>query len=180
MTWADKYPEQQLVTYDRSWSTSYSEFEAHLTAHLGQRWECEHIGSTSVPGLLAKPVIDIAIGMPDGVSILKATPLLVDAGWSPPVQVGDHWTTVFPSDGVRSAVGHVFTAGQWPEAHVRLFADWLRRHTWARDRYASLKLDLLAHGVWSNEYTLAKGPFVLRSVNQARAELGLPPATGPL
>lgn len=88
--------------------------------------------------------------------------------------MGDHWTTVFPSESVRSAVGHLFTAGQWPEAHVRLFADWLRRHTSARDRYASLKRDLLARGVWSNEYTKAKDPFVLRSANQARAELGLP------
>lgn len=180
MTWADKYPEQQLVTYDRSWAASYSEFEAHLKAHLGQRWAFEHVGSTSVPGLLAKPVIDIAIGMPDRVSVREATPLLIDAGWSTPVQVGDHWTTVFPSKGVRSAVGHLFTEGQWPEAHVRLFADWLRRHTTARDRYASLKRDLLARGVWSNEYTKAKGPFVLQSVNQARAELGLPPTTGPL
>lgn len=118
--------------------------------------------------------------MADGVSVREATPLLVGAGWSTPVRVGDHWSTAFPSDGVRSAVGHVFTAGQWSEAHVRLFADWLRRHSSARDRYASLKRNLLARGVWSNEYTKAKGPFVLQSVNQARAELGLPPATDPL
>lgn len=180
MTWAAKYPEQQLVRYDVSWATRYSEYEALLKSHLGPEWKLEHVGSTSIPGLLAKPVIDIAIGMPDGVPMTEANQRLLRAGWSEPIHVGDYWTTAFPADGVRTAVGHLFTAGQWPEAHVRLFADWLRRHDSDRDRYASLKRDLVARGVWSAEYTTSKGPFVHQIVNQARAELGLPKATGPL
>lgn len=96
------------------------------------------------------------------------------------MQVGDHWATAFPATGVRAAIGHIFTAGQWPEAHVRLFAAWLRRHDSDRDQYASLKRELVSRGVWSSEYTDSKGAFVLRIVNQCRAELGLPTVTGPL
>lgn len=180
MSWADKSPEQRLVSYDGSWAILYGEYEAHLKACLGRRWEFEHVGSTSVPGLLAKPVIDIAMRMPAEVCLSEVTRRLLHADWSGAVQVGDHWTTVFPAKGVRSAIGHVFTAGQWPEAHLRLFADWLRCHEADRDRYASLKRGLVERGVWSAEYTGSKATFVLWVVNQARAELGLSAASGPL
>lgn len=180
MSWAEKYPEQRLVAYDGDWANLYLEYEAHLLACLGHRWEFEHVGSTSVPGLLAKPVIDIAMRMPAEVGLSEATQRLLQADWSAPVPVGDHWTTVVATGGVRSAIGHVFTAGQWPEAHLRLFADWLRRHQADRDRYASLKRDLVERGVWSAEYTESKSAFVLGVVNQARAERGLCATNGPL
>lgn len=63
---------------------------------LGPGWEFQHVGSTSVPGLLAKPVIDIAIGMPQSVRASEVSDRLRQAGWSGPVPVGDHWSTVFP------------------------------------------------------------------------------------
>lgn len=180
MSWADKYPEQRLVPYDDGWPTRYREHELHLRGCLGRRWQFEHVGSTSVPGLLGKPVIDIAVRMPADGYLTGVTSRLVQGGWSEPVQVGDHWTTVFPAEDVRSAIGHVFAAGQWSEAHLRLFADWLRRHSADRDRYAALKEDLLERGVWSADYTRSKTMFVLEIVNQARAERGLPAVRGPL
>ena len=180
MSWADKYPEQRLVPFDHGWSAAYRHHEAHLRRQLGASWQLEHVGSTSVPGLLAKPVIDIAIGVPAGTDPAEAGLRLRRAGWSDLAEVGDHWTTAFPRTGVRTVIGHVFTSAQWPHAHVRLFADWLRRHDSDRDRYAALKADLVARDVWSSDYTRAKGPFVLGIVNRARAELGLPPESGPL
>lgn len=173
MTSPDTYPQVRLVSYDRSWATLYTGYETRLKAHLGGAWEVEHVGSTSVPGLLAKPVIDLAIRMPQGVTPGDASQRLLSAGWSEPFRVGDHCATVFPARGVRAAIGHLFTAVQWPEAHVRLFADWLRRHDDDRDRYAALKLNLVERGVWGPEYTESKSPFVQWIVNQARAEQGL-------
>ncbi len=180
MTWADRYPEQKLVPYDSAWPSRYLELEADLKGHLGTGWEFEHVGSTSVPGLIAKPVIDVAMKMPLGVRSSEISERLQAAGWSDPTPVGDHLFTAFPAHGVRVALGHVFTAHQWHEAHVRLFASWLRAHDVDRGRYASLKQDLVADGVWSSAYTESKGAFVLQIVNHARAHLGLAATRGPL
>jgi GrpB-like predicted nucleotidyltransferase (UPF0157 family) len=140
------------------------------------------VGSTSVPGLVAKPVIDIAIRIPPGVSLDDVSGLLAPAGWSPAVAVGDHWASVVhdDDDGVRLAIGHLFEADRWPEAHVRLFAQWLRHDPADRERYAGLKTSLVAAGVWGEAYTAAKADFVRAVVDRARAAHGLPPVGGPL
>ncbi len=87
---------------------------------------------------------------------------------------------MYPPDGVRAAIGHIFTADQWPQAHVRLFADWLRGHPRDRERYAALKRDLVERGAWSGQYTEAKSDSVREIVNKVRASRGLAPAVGPL
>lgn len=153
---------------------------AQLTSAPGPSWVVEHVGSTSVPGLAAKPVIDLALRRPDGWSADDVALALTDAGWTRPVAVGDHTATFLLLDGVRSAIGHVFTAQQWPQAHVRLFAQWLREHPADRDAYGELKRTLVAAGVWGSPYTTAKGAFVLDVVNRARRAGGLPPVSGPL
>lgn len=94
--------------------------------------------------------------------------------------VGDHWGTFLLIDEVRAAIGHIFTSEQWPEAHVRLFAEWLRTHPADRDGYADLKRALVEGGAWGSDYTTAKGAFVLEVVNRARAARGLPSLSGPL
>jgi len=180
MAWADKYPTVRLVAYDEGWNARFAAYRSLLTTCLGPTWRIEHVGSTSVPGLIAKPVIDLALGMPADADVRSSGAALQGAGWSAPVPVGDHWTTVHPPHGVRAAVGHIFTAEQWPQAHVRLFAEWLRDHPIDRDRYAGLKRDLVAHGIWSSQYTEAKTEFVLETVNKARKARGLPPVAGPL
>lgn len=147
---------------------------------LGDRWAIEHVGSTSVPGLAAKPVIDLALRLPAGFSLDEAADVLLAAGWSRPIVVGDHWATFHPAAGPRSAIGHIFGAEQWAEAHVRLFAQWLREHPDDRRRYESLKRELIARDVQSSDYTDGKREFVHRIVDQARATRGLPPVDCPL
>lgn len=66
------------------------------------------------------------------------------------------------------------------QTHLRLFADWLRTHEVDRDRYADLQGGLVAQGVWSSEYTLAKSAFVLETVIRAHAARGLEPVVGAL
>jgi GrpB-like predicted nucleotidyltransferase (UPF0157 family) len=180
MTWAAKYPDRRLVDYDPAWRELYIDLERGLTAALGTDWVIEHAGSTSVPGMCAKPVIDVVLRLPETWGVVSATESLTEAGWSAPIVVGDHWATFHPSIGRREAIGHIFTAGQWPEAHVRLFADWLRRHAEDRQRYVALKQGLLADGVWDASYTVGKAEFVRDIVNRARTERGLPPVAGVL
>lgn len=180
MTWAERYPAARLVEPDPACSQRYAEVAAGLRAALGNAWEVEHVGSTSVPGLVAKPVIDVALRVPDGAAPEESHAPLARAGWTVPIIVGDHWATFLTDDGVRSAIGHVFTAHQWPEAHVRLFADWLRCHPSDRDRYAELKAGLVSREVWGSDYTAAKGGFVVGIVNRARQARGLPAIKAPL
>lgn len=171
-----KYPAAKLAAYDPAWPERFAELKAELQSALpGPDWVVEHVGSTSVPGLVAKPVIDLALRLPSGISLDAAGDALVAAGWSRPMVVGDHWASFHAPSGERAAVGHLFSAGQWPHAHVRLFAQWLREHENDRRVYAALKQQLVETGVWGSEYTDAKTELVLRVVNQARAAHGLPP-----
>jgi len=104
----------------------------------------------------------------------------LDLGWVGPADIGEHVAFFLYHDGVRIAIAHVFTSDQSPEAHLRLFADWLRRHSQDRDRYAILKQRLYEAGVRGTDYTDAKGHFVQAVVARARAERGLSPLTSPL
>jgi GrpB-like predicted nucleotidyltransferase (UPF0157 family) len=61
---ADKYPAERLAVPDAAWERRYAEVSADLLNALGSEWVVEHVGSTSVPGLVAKPVIDVASGYP--------------------------------------------------------------------------------------------------------------------
>lgn len=180
MTWAEQYPEAQVLVYDLEWPVRYAGFARSLEQVLGAEWEIEHAGSTAVPGLLAKSVIDLVLRLPEGQELSDVTEQVVPAGWSAPVVVGDHWATWYPSAGRRSAIGHIFTTDQWPEAHMRLFVRWLRANPADRRRYADLKRGLVAAGFWGADYTGRKADFVLEIVNKARHEQGLARLVGKL
>ncbi len=66
------YPTRGVTSYDPHWPEIYRQQSTGLTAALGG-WLTEHIGSTSVPGLAAKPVIDIAARIPAGSYALDRT-----------------------------------------------------------------------------------------------------------
>lgn len=179
MSRASGYPPEGVVAWRSSWAEDYSRISAGLGAALGPGWRFEHVGSTSVPGLAAKPVIDIAARVPEDITIASADTDFRMIGWSDVVGVGDHAATVLSSDGVRGAVTHLFTAEQWPGAHVRLFAEWLRHDATDRRRYAALKRRLVADGIWGTQYTAATSQFVREVVDRARAARGLPPSAEP-
>lgn len=179
--WSDRYPPEKLVSARTEWTHEYTELAAGLSVILGSEWVIEHVGSTSVPGLAAKPVIDIAVKQPRSVSAGSLGELFTTAGWTPPQQLGDHTASFFLTGGTRRAVAHIYTEEQWPEAHVRLFAAWLRDHPSDRDRYEALKIELVRAGAWEDgRYTTAKGAFVLEIVNMAREAQRLPHLTEPL
>lgn len=163
------YPADRLVPYDVGWSVRYRRLAEQLGHALGADWHIEHVGSTSVPGLPAKPVVDLALRMPEGVGLVDAGDRLTGAGWTAPAPVGDHWATFLLRDRVREAIGHLYPATAWDDAAVRHFARWLREHPADRDRYAALKADLVARDVWGAGYTAAKAGFVDQIVTRARA-----------
>lgn len=174
------YPEAKVVSYDHSWPEQFAAWRADLRPVMDEDWLVEHIGSTSVPGLAAKPVIDLAARIPlalsqPGESADAWRDALVEIGWTRPRALGDHEVTMQLQDGVRVAIAHLFTAEQWPTAHLRLFAGWLQHDEQDRDRYAALKLGLVDDGTWGGAYTAGKRAFVEEIVAKARAAAGLNP-----
>ena len=170
------YPSVGLVAHDPSWAARFAAARDSLVDVLGSGWTVEHIGSTAVPGLVAKPVIDLAVRVPSGGTLTPYDDALTAVGW---VEVGSSVTTHdvrMRLDGsVRTHIAHFFPADGWETAHQRLFVARLLTHDDERDRYAALKESLRAAGTWGRAYTDAKGAFVQEVVDRARAERGLPP-----
>lgn len=162
------------MPYDSGWPDRYQAISAALTAVLGG-WLTEHIGSTSVPGLAAKPVIDIAVRVRASSHATDRTSSLLASGWTAPESIGSH-DCPFRLDGnVRTAIVHFFPETVWPTAHQRLFALWLREHPEDRDAYGAVKQQLRARGVGGEAYTRAKTSFIQHVTDEARQARGLQP-----
>lgn len=170
------YPGSGPVQYDDAWPGRFRQAAAGLTAVLGDDWLVEHVGSTSVPGLVAKPVIDLALRVPTGLNVRDVDGALAEAGWvEVATSVSTHEVRMRLSGRVRTHIAHFFSADAWDTVHQRLFAEWLRRHPVDRLRYAELKTSAWAEGARGRAYTAAKSAFVQEVVDRARASRGLPP-----
>jgi GrpB-like predicted nucleotidyltransferase (UPF0157 family) len=142
----------------------------------------EHVGSTAVPGLAAKPIIDLMalVHDPDLVVEQAGGPLGAD-GWCyvpPEVDSGGSWRRFFvkpdASGQHRYAHLHVIAAGHPRWAEQLTFRDALRRDPGLADRYADLKRGLAAaHHDDREAYTRAKGTFV----DEVLARLEQPPGS---
>ncbi|MBX9977612.1 MAG: GNAT family N-acetyltransferase [Alphaproteobacteria bacterium] len=154
-----------IAPYDPRWPSMFDEEAVHIINALGDNCVAvHHVGSTSVPGLAAKPKIDI-IGVVK--NPVKAIKQLEEVGfsyrgeWNIPFKYG------FTKRGEASINLHVFEEGN-PEIELNLlFRDYLRAHSKERDEYAALKTDLLSDDssfVRSNGgfagYTLGKHDFI--------------------
>ena len=149
------------MPYDPAWPTRYANLARQLHQALGDHWHIEHIGSTSVPGLLAKPVIDLALRIPGPNDLHVKVPALSAVGWTDLTPLPTHQALFqLDHDGTRRAIAHLFSAEQWSTAPQRLFPAWLRTHPTDRDAYATLKLRLRDGGTCGHEYTTAKAAFV--------------------
>jgi GrpB-like predicted nucleotidyltransferase (UPF0157 family) len=162
----------EIVDYDPSWPSDFAEAAEQLHEVGEGRWLVEHIGSTSVPGLSAKPIIDLAVRIGCFGELDDRREDLVSRGW---LAIGrqprSHRVRVREEQGRRTHVAHFFTTGQWETFHQRMFRDWLRIHPDDLARYQAVKL--AAAGGEGSEYLINKRPVVLDIVNSARAARGL-------
>jgi putative glutamine amidotransferase len=149
---------------DPSWPARFEREAAELRALLGDVVvRIDHVGSTSVPGLVAKPIVDIQLSVRSMVPRSAYVDPLVAAGYR---WVVDPWSDQheyfsFPVDAERRIHLHVCQAdSDWERRHVA-FRDWLRAHPEDAAAYAALKTELAAahpNDVFS--YTDRKGPFI--------------------
>lgn len=131
-----------------------------------------HVGSTSVPGLCAKPIIDICVGVPELSVAEDRVESMAGLGYQyvPEYEVEIPDRRYFRRPHGRPRTHHVHACclnGEIWNCHLS-FRDWLRSHPSDRDAYASLKRDLYARHMHDRPaYTEAKGPFIQSILERA-------------
>ena len=163
----------QIVPYTPAWATLFQAERARLQHALGTDvLDIQHIGSTAVPGLAAKPILDLGIAVAAESVVAACVPRLTTLGYT--------------YRGYRgSDEGHFFDKG--PEQHLThylhlllsrdpawwnylLFRDYLIAHPAARADYMRLKQDLASQYAKDRAaYTAAKGAFVQHILAAARS-----------
>ncbi|WP_306215527.1 GrpB family protein [Actinoplanes sp. RD1] len=133
----------------------------------------EHIGSTAVPGLPAKPVIDVLAAHEDLDDVNDDRLETFGYRLQPATMPDRLWYRRENYDSLAFHL-HVVTVDSWPERNERFFRDYLLAHPDARDRYAALKIELMERFGPGEAYTRGKTAFVQEITDAARAELGLP------
>lgn len=160
----------EVVEYDPEWPLLFEVEAARIRAACGDGVRAiEHIGSTSVPGLAAKPIIDIMPGVED---IGRARAVLVAGmeglGYESMGEYGIAGRLYFRRGEPRSHHVHVFEIGHPEWRRHLLFRDYLRAHPETAVEYAALKRELArAHGLDREAYTDAKAPFIERILELA-------------
>lgn len=163
----------EITDYDAAWPERFAQ-ERPVVEALLRPWLCgpvEHVGSTAVPGLRAKPVIDMLAPVASLASAQAAAPILAEAGWLLwPDDPCRHYRLWFlrPRPEARTHHLQVMEGGQPQAAALLAFRDALRADAGLRNRYADLK-DQLArqHPANRNAYTNAKADFVEQALRQA-------------
>lgn len=158
-----------VVPYDRTWPTRFVNLRRRLVTELGPvAVRVEHVGSTAVPGLAAKPIVDVQVSVADVEA--EATYLRGIERVAAPLRSREPGHRYFRPAGnsVRDVHVHVCNAGStWERDHL-LFRDYLRAHPDARDAYGLLKSELASrYGDDRLAYTDAKSTFILDSLDEA-------------
>ncbi len=163
----------EVVPYDPRWPTRYERARSALTAAIGG-YICsiEHIGSTAIPGLAAKPVIDIMIAVNSLDDASAFLPLLAPLGYA----YIQHHEAVFPE---RRYLHRIVRGRHTHHLHIvepasdffrvqLLFRDYLRSHPDAVAQYADLKYQLAEIYRYDREsYTNAKSWFIQHILQMA-------------
>jgi GrpB-like predicted nucleotidyltransferase (UPF0157 family) len=160
-----------LADYDPQWPTLFAREADRISATLGgTAIRVEHVGSTSVPGLAAKPIIDILLAVPDSADEQAYVPAMEAAGYVLRVREPgwfEHRLFKGPDTNINL---HVFTAGADEIDRMLLFRDWLRANDADRDAYLQVKRDL-AGRTWRHvqHYADAKTTIVQQIIGRATA-----------
>jgi GrpB-like predicted nucleotidyltransferase (UPF0157 family) len=158
-----------IVDYDPAWPARFEVMRDRLARALGPTAiRIDHVGSTSVPGLAAKPIIDIQVSVPDVADAAAFTEAIEAQGFaSRMIEPGHHYFR--PPPGLpRDYQVHVCTTGgDWEWRHL-LFRDYLRADPETRAAYEALKRDLAMRFTHDRiGYNDAKGPFIDAAVERA-------------
>jgi len=157
-----------IVDYDSRWPHLFGEEAAGLRQAFGASLVAlEHIGSTSVPGLAAKPIVDIQAVVRAVSDVEEVTPALAALGWERGVFLLDPVRHLYfkkhDAGGARTHQLHVYEPTHPAATAHPLFRDYLRAHPEEAARYGDLKRrlahqhrqDVLAYSDAKTEYVLS-------------------------
>jgi GrpB-like predicted nucleotidyltransferase (UPF0157 family) len=156
-----------IVSYDPSWAERFNHERSQILGALGTlARRIDHVGSTAVPGLAAKPIVDIDLSVDDPDDEAAYVPALNRAGYQLRVRERGHRMLRTADLDVHV---HVCPAGgEWERRHL-LFRDWLRVDAADRERYAAVKRQLACRD-WSDMNAYADAKTVVIHEITARAE----------
>ena len=159
-----------LAPYDPAWPSLFTRLAKHIHEALGDSLLLlEHVGSTSVPGLSAKPIIDMVLAVADSSDELSYVKPLEEKGYTLRIREPDWYKhrLLKPPD-VQGNL-HVFSDGCEEIEQMLLFRDWLRDHRDDRLLYEETKRKLAAR-TWkyTQNYADAKSEVVQEILARAR------------
>lgn len=163
----------EIIPYQNSWAREFSEIAARLRQGLGKlALRIDHIGSTAVPGLAAKDVIDIQITVAElsqelltamlALGYSRVEGLQQDHRPAQAVEDAAEWEKWYfkPPPGQRRTHTHVRVAGRANQRFALLFRDYLRAHPATAEAYAELKRRLAQYLADPGMYPDVKDPAV--------------------
>jgi GrpB-like predicted nucleotidyltransferase (UPF0157 family) len=161
-----------LAEYDPEWPRLFEREAGRIRAALVERaLLLEHVGSTSVPGLAAKPLIDILLVVPDSANEPAYVPALEAAGYRLTIREPDWYQhRLFKGPDTNVNV-HTFSPGCVEVERMLRFRDWLRTHSDDRERYERAKRELAAQ-TWQYVQNYADAKTKVVEAILARAEAG--------
>jgi GrpB-like predicted nucleotidyltransferase (UPF0157 family) len=160
----------ELRRHDPEWSRRFDQEARRISGKLGQRVGLlEHVGSTAVPGLVAKPIIDIVLAVADSADEASYVPQLEELGYELRAREPDWYEHRVFRGGEDDVNLHVFTVGTSEIERMLAFRDLLRSRLDYRVRYEKEKL-LLAGREWDSiqQYADAKSDVVEAILNGGR------------
>lgn len=156
----------EIVEHDPAWAARYEELHDRLAGALaGIALRIDHVGSTAVPGLAAKPILDVQLAVEDPDCEAVIGPLLAPLGHAIRVREPEH---LMFRTAARDVHLHVWRADSEDERRHLLFRDWLRRAPADRERYEAVKR-ALAQREWEdmNAYADAKTAVIEEILGRA-------------
>ena len=168
----------EVVEPDPAWPAAFAEVAALARRALGERvLALDHVGSTSVPGLAAKPVIDVDLTVADSSDEPAWLPRLEEAGFVLVVREPwwqEHRALRLPAPRTNL---HVFSPGAPEPVRHLIFRDWLRAHPEDRARYREAKRDAAdasnAAGEHVQQYNARKESVIREIYDRAFRAAGL-------
>lgn len=176
----------EVVPYGPSWPTAFELESARVSSVFESVLESiHHIGSTSVPGLSAKPVVDILVVVRPGTDIVDYDGEMAELLYTPRgecLEAGGTPGRFYYSrtiDGVRTHQVHVCAEGHSQIEELLLFPRYLREHPEVADAYGRLKVSAIAEGATDTALYMAGKHDWIRSTDSAHyvlvAEMGSRP-----
>ena len=166
-------PAVELVDAQPLWAQQFAELALGLRPALAPSMRLEHIGSTAVPGLCAKPVLDLLIGADelqafDGqVEALARLGFVYRSAYEGEMPERRYFVRAAQGASPRVHAHGVVRGGPLWQAHLA-FRDRLRADAAVREAYAALKRELARrHADDKAAYTEAKAPFILQVLGGA-------------